>query len=82
MVPVFDESLSITHFDDIVSKSVEFVLRNLIQHTLTLQNTPREKKKISRQFFHILLIYSFQREMINALYIESNKRRMFILFRV
>lgn len=82
MVPVFDESLSITHFDDIVSKSVEFVLRNLIQHILTLQNTPREKKKISRQFFHILLIYSFQREMINALYIESNKRRMFILFRV
>ena len=82
MVPVFDESLNITHFDDIVSKSVEFVLRNLIQHTLTLQNTPREKKKISRQFFHILLIYSFQREMINALYIESNKRRMFILFRV
>lgn len=82
MVPVLDESLSITHFDDIVSKSVEFVLRNLIQHTLTLQNTPREKKKISRQFFHILLIYSFQREMINALYIESNKRRMFILFRV
>lgn len=45
MVPVFDESLSITHFDDIVSKSVEFVLRNLIQHILTLQNTPREKKK-------------------------------------
>lgn len=82
MVPVFDESLNITHFDDIVSKSVEFVLRNLIQHILTLQNTPREKKKISRQFFHILLIYSFQREMINALYIESNKRRMFILFRV
>lgn len=82
MVPVFDESLSITHFDDIVSKSAEFVLRNLIQHILTLQNTPREKKKISRQFFHILLIYSFQREMINALYIESNKRRMFILFRV
>lgn len=82
MVPVFDESLSITHFDDIVSKSVEFVLRNLIQHILTLQNTPREKKKILRQFFHILLIYSFQREMINALYIESNKRRMFILFRV
>ena len=81
MVPVFDESLSITHFDDIVSKSVEFVLRNLIQHILTLQNTPREKKN-SRQFFHILLIYSFQREMINALYIESNKRRMFILFRV
>lgn len=82
MVPVFDESLSITHFDDIVSKSAEFVLRNLIQHILTLQNTPREKKKISRQFFHILLIDSFQREMINALYIESNKRRMFILFRV
>ena len=82
MVPVFDESLSITHFDNIVSKSAEFVLRNLIQHILTLQNTPREKKKISRQFFHILLIYSFQREMINALYIESNKRRMFILFRV
>lgn len=81
MVPVFDESLSITHFDDIVSKSAEFVLRNLIQHILTLQNTPREKKN-SRQFFHILLIYSFQREMINALYIESNKRRMFILFRV
>ena len=82
MVPVFDESLSITHFDNIVSKSAEFVLRNLIQHILTLQNTPREKKKISRQFFHILLIYSFQREMINALYIESNKRRLFILFRV
>lgn len=82
MVPVFDESLSITHFDDIVSKSAEFVLRNLIQHILTLQNTPTENKKISRQFFHILLIYSFQREMINALYIESNKRRMFILFRV
>lgn len=81
MVPVFGESLSITHFDDIVSKSAEFVLRNLIQHILTLQNTPREKKN-SRQFFHILLIYSFQREMINALYIESNKRRMFILFRV
>lgn len=81
MVPVFDESLSITHFDDIVSKSVEFVLRNLIQHILTLQNTPRGKKN-SRQLFHILLIYSFQREMTNALYIESNKRRMFILFRV
>lgn len=82
MVPDFDKSLSITHFDDIVSKPAEFVLRNLIQHILTLQNTPKEKKKISRQFFHILLIYSFQREMINALYIESNKRRMFILFRV
>lgn len=82
MVPVFDESLGITHFDDIVSKSAEFVLRNLIQHILTLQNTPRGKKKISRQFFHILLIYSFQREMINTLYIESSKRRMFNLFRV
>ena len=44
MVPVFDESLIITHFDDIVSKSAEFVLRNLIQHILTLQNTPTGKK--------------------------------------
>lgn len=66
MVPVFDESSSITHFDDIVSKSAEFVLRNLIQHILTLQNTPRGKK-ISCQFYH----YSFQRKMINTLYIES-----------
>ena len=70
MVPVFDESSSITHFDDIVSKSAEFVLRNLIQHILTLQNTPRGKK-ISCQFYHYLLIYSFQRKMINTLYIES-----------
>ena len=42
------KSLSITHFDDIVSKSAEFVLRNLIQHILTLQNTPRGKKR-----FHV-----------------------------
>ena len=51
LILVFDlRKTGSLYLDDVLSQSAEFILRNLVQHVLTFQNTPGFKiqpKKIS-----------------------------------
>lgn len=51
LILVFDlRKTGSLYLDDVLSQSAEFILRNLVQHVLTFQNTPGfkiQQKKVS-----------------------------------